>query len=171
MKRWLNLDDEIEEIQNSDRYFELNLGIQSVNPTHIVALSRKLDQTRLETLREKIKTHGWQDLTPFDLELILMPDQKRYAVSSGGNHRAYLSNEFGIERIEADVVTYLAKSELTNEQIYYVDKLQIEKSDLYKSFRKLRSSKLKVGRLDITTRINDIDKEITDYLRKIYWKL
>ncbi|MEK5357987.1 hypothetical protein [Paenibacillus sp. FSL L8-0709] len=43
-KEWLDLDEEIDRIRYGNEYIYLSLGMKSVNPLKVVALSRELDQ-------------------------------------------------------------------------------------------------------------------------------
>ncbi|MEK3917209.1 hypothetical protein [Paenibacillus sp. FSL H7-0331] len=105
-KVWIDLDDVLEKLQDSSRYIYVDLGVQVVYPTEIVALSRELSPRKLKRLHLSVMENGWQDICPADLSLLKIPDG-RYAVDDGGNHRAYISNELGIKEIKASVGTYI----------------------------------------------------------------
>lgn len=137
-KIWIDLDDEIEELGQSDEYFYINLGIKTIDPRKIVALSRELDRNKLNALREKIRQNGWQDIMPSTLSLLLMPNGT-YAVDSGGNHRAVASNEFGIKTIQADVGTYMIKSLLTNEELSTIEEKERMRTNIFRQHKKERN--------------------------------
>lgn len=133
-KIWIDLDEEIEELSQSDDYFYINLGIKTIDPTKIVALSREPDRNRLNSLREKIRQNGWQDIMPRTLSLLLMPNGT-YAVDSGGNHRAVTSNEFGIKSIQADVGTYMNISLLTNEELSNIEEKERMSTNILRQYK------------------------------------
>jgi hypothetical protein len=166
-KVWIDLDDEIERIQSSDEYIYIKLGIKEIDPSLIVALSRELNQDKLESLRERVQEHGWRDVSPRDLDLILMPNGK-YAVDGGGNHRAFLSNELGIKQIKADIGTFMKKDHLTAEQLAYIEARERERSTIFKEIRREKDEEKKS---ELSYKVEDINKELDDFLLEIYYKV
>lgn len=56
----------------------------------------------MQLLKEKVEKYGWNDPFPQSLHLVKLPSDE-YAVESGGNHRAILSNELGLTEIRASI--------------------------------------------------------------------
>lgn len=166
-KIWIDLNGEIHNLHESGDYLSVELDIQIINPASILSLSRELDQARLEALRKSIRENGWLDLSPNSIGLIMMPDG-RYAVSSGGNHRAFVSNEFGIKEIKARVTAYLSKS-LVNE----LDKIIIkeEKKEIDKLFKTYRLEFDKEIKSEIYQKISDKEKKLNDYMVGIFQRV
>ncbi|MGM1044770.1 MAG: hypothetical protein ACQEXX_01350 [Bacillota bacterium] len=155
-KKWIDLDGEIERLGMDEDYIYVNLGIQTVDPSLIVALSRELDQDKLDRLRESISSNGWQDIAPSTLNLLLMPDGK-YAVDSGGNHRAVVSNELGIKEIRASIGTCIHKS-----SFYALELEHIENNNglLRKLYREIRQTEKEEVVVYIDSEITRMELEI-----------
>lgn len=163
-KIWIDLNEEIHNLHVSGNYLPVELDIQTINPASIVSLSRELDQTRLEGLRRSIRENGWLDLSPSTIDLIMLPDG-RYIVSSGGNHRAVVSNEFDIKEIKAKVTAYLPKSLLNEANEIFIEEEKKVKDDLYKIYRLETDWEI---RSKIYQEISNIDQKLNDYLVGIF---
>ncbi|MBU9721346.1 MULTISPECIES: hypothetical protein [Bacillaceae] len=91
-------------VKKYGNYFTVDVGIQEINPKDITGLSlpEKIikKDNKMKALRKSVLEIGWLDKFPQTLCLERLPTGK-YTVSSGGNHRSYLANELGLERIEA----------------------------------------------------------------------
>ncbi|OMD87541.1 MULTISPECIES: hypothetical protein [Paenibacillus] len=133
-KEWIDLDEEIEALSLDENYIYVKIGVQTVNPSLIVALSRELDPVRLENIRDKIRENGWIDRSPKDFNLILMPSGV-YAVANGGNHRAVASNEFGIKEVQADVGTYIKKELFYESEMEEISYCGNQRKPLHKLLR------------------------------------
>lgn len=100
-------------------FTSFDLGRVCVSPNKIIGLTFPVGEIRhdskMESLRQSVSSHGWNDKCPGDLHLYLLPDGN-YTVATGGNHRSYLSNELNIDLIEA-VVSVLIPFSLIPEDI------------------------------------------------------
>jgi hypothetical protein len=101
VKRWKNYD----KLVAPYREYELvDLGVIPVNPSDIIGLSLHVRDIKndesMVLLRESVASKGWLDVSPYTLHLCRLPNGK-CSVCSGGNHRAYLSNELKIAEIKA----------------------------------------------------------------------
>ncbi|MEK5183270.1 hypothetical protein [Paenibacillus sp. FSL P4-0288] len=166
-KEWLDLDDEIDQIRYSNEYIYLSLGINSVNPLNVIALSRELDQDKLEKVRSLVIKDGWLNLDPRNaVRLLLMPNGS-YVVDGRGNHRVYVCNERGIDNIRAKVGTYMKKDCLTNEELDKHENYKAELSLLAKKIRRENNEELKAEYEDQQA---DLIKNHKDWLLQIYYE-
>ncbi|RRJ54847.1 hypothetical protein EHV15_35325 [Paenibacillus oralis] len=103
-------------IENKEqKYYQVELGIQTVRPKKIIALSRSIDEDKLNRLREKVEKDGWKDISPETILLWKLPNGA-LIVNGEGNHRAYYSRIEGIKEIKATVSLIIDMSKLTKEQ-------------------------------------------------------
>lgn len=124
-------------IENKEgKYYQIELGVQKVNPQKIVALSRTIDDTKLERLRKNVEEEGWVDKNPAGILLWKLPNSK-YVVSGEGNHRAFYCRTEGIKEIEATVSLIVDMSKLTEQQ----QTLILEKqNDYFSAYQKYMDS-------------------------------
>ncbi|WP_339820676.1 hypothetical protein MKZ15_06190 [Paenibacillus sp. FSL R7-0216] len=165
-KKWLDSDQEIDRIQNSNNYISVELGIITVDPTEIIGLSRKLEENDLIYLRNKIINMGWKDINPRGISLVLRPEGG-YVVGSGGNHRAIISNELGIKEITAEVIAYIDKSKMTDEEKEHI-RLEEEKiSELNRSIRQYKGDE---KRYRLIEEIAALEFALEEYKKGIYYR-
>ena len=104
MKKWLETDKELEPYY--DDFDFIDVGIQTIDPRKIIALSRKyvtiFNDNSMQKLKAKVLEHGWNDPFPQSLHLVKLPSDV-FVVESGGNHRAILANEMGLTEIMANI--------------------------------------------------------------------
>lgn len=132
-KRWVLFD---QAVRPYKPYVTVDLGITSISPKDIIGLTfptKKIkNDAKLTDLRKSIELKGWNDRSPADLHLFLLPNGK-YTVATGGNYRSYLSNQLEIPKIKAMVsilipekyITDNIKSQLEN----YTDKEEMYKKE------------------------------------------
>jgi hypothetical protein len=113
MKNWLNY----RELDVFNDISVCTVGICLIDPTNIIALSRPYEQicndSNMQYLRESVAKRGWQDPHPQTLHLLRLPEGQ-YTVSSGGNHRAILSNELGLKEIKSLISVLIPQSFLND---------------------------------------------------------
>ncbi|KJD47131.1 hypothetical protein [Paenibacillus terrae] len=97
------------------KYYKVDLGIQKVEPKKIVALSRPIDDRKLERLRKSVKDDGWTDINPQTILLWKLPNGD-LIVDGEGNHRAYYSRTEEVKEIKAEVSLIIDLSKLTKNQ-------------------------------------------------------
>lgn len=122
-KKWLNIDELLTKYPTHECY---HLGIQEVDPSKIIGLSRSPKEIAIDaemsSLKEKVKLNGWNDPAPEGLHLIKFPDFT-YSVCNGGNHRAYLANQLHIKLISAYVDVLIPKTSLSSNALLELKKL------------------------------------------------
>lgn len=160
-KKWLNSDDVLSQYKDGN-YQGVTIGIQPVDPSKIIGLSMDYDMVkndrRMKQLKANVESNGWDDPNPKTLSLIQTPTGE-YVVTSGGNHRAVLSNELMLPQIYANVYRIYQISSFTQSILDSVKKLNKEKAELNaylsKNFNPYSNESLeKVNRLD------EIDYEV-----------
>lgn len=165
MKNWKMTNSILEQISyNSRDFISIELGIQTVNPLDIIGLSRQLDGEKLSTLRRKIEEHGWQNIEPHGISLIRLPDQS-YIVNAGGNHRAFLCNEFGIDNIQAQVTAFIPKNKLNDNQLAEIMAYQETIDRLYSKNQTETNDR---KRLRMLNKITKIESKYRTYLNEVY---
>lgn len=165
-KKWLDADRLIEKYDDP-KYIHVDIGINTIDPSKIVALSRELDDFKLKRLRENVAKNGWQDKSPMDFMLFKTPDGK-FAVGGGGNHRAFLSNEMGLNEVKAQVTTVFLKSQFSSEQLVKYEYYNEAISDLHK---KIRNEKDEEKRYELIDEVTDLGIEKSEFLYSVYKSL
>lgn len=169
MKEWKKTEDLFEFWidSNPDKYLSIELDIQTVDPQKIIALSRVLDQSKLNRLRQLVMENGWQHLHPGTISLIKFPDDS-YVVYAGGNHRAVLSNELGIKEIKAQVTAIVDKSLLTETQLNNILNYEVKIEELHEDIRKEKNTGRKLKKID---KLDSLEREKANYMYQIYQQL
>ncbi|MDN8593076.1 hypothetical protein Q0V21_30575 [Paenibacillus sp. 11B] len=163
---WKSSDSIIEEYENSGSNMSIELGIRTIDPKSIIALSRIPVESQLASLRNKVHKHGWKDPTPRGLHLVLLPDTAHHVVCSGGNHRAVISNELKIEKIQASVSAYLNIDLLSEDELLYIEK---KEKEIRRVFMKIRQkAEFEMNNLDAL--LMDLEEEVDEYKKNLYFK-
>ncbi|WP_146000553.1 hypothetical protein [Paenibacillus pasadenensis] len=93
----------------------VDLGLRCINPRQIFCLSKPYERIRTENvssnLRRSVEAYGWKDPSPQSLHIVRDPASGLYQVCSGGNHRAVLAYDLGLQEVPASV-SYLVPYEL-----------------------------------------------------------
>lgn len=114
-KRWKSFERAVKVYQEYDT---VDFGIAWVNPRDIIGLSLNANEIKnddkMKRLRSSVYLKGWTNQSPVDLHLFKLPNGK-YTVCSGGNHRAYLSNELKIPQIKAKVSIIIPVKQIPEE--------------------------------------------------------
>ncbi|PKG23832.1 hypothetical protein [Niallia nealsonii] len=130
-KRWVLFD---QAVRPYKPYVTVDFGITSISPKNIIGLTfptREIkNDNKLTDLRKSVELKGWNDKSPADLHLFLLPNGK-YTVATGGNHRSYLSNKLEIPKIKA-MVTILIPEKYITENIKSQLDYYSNKEDMYK---------------------------------------
>ncbi|MBM7572665.1 hypothetical protein [Aquibacillus albus] len=110
----------------------LDYGVTKINPKNIIGLSYSgvVSEEKLVRLVELVNASGWNDNSPQDLHLLLLPNGY-FTVSTGGNHRTILSNKMGLDWIKANVEVLIPYERVSPEvkgQLQSLEKT-IEKED------------------------------------------
>jgi hypothetical protein len=114
-------------------YDIVDFGLIWVDPIKILGLCHPVKKvksdSKIQRLRESVTKNGWNDEHPRDLHLYYLPN-KKFTVSTGGDHRSYLSNELNIPKIQAYVTIVLPFNVIPEEiksklEYYYL------KEDIY----------------------------------------
>ncbi|GKU80789.1 hypothetical protein [Niallia sp. NCCP-28] len=132
-KRWVLFD---QAVRPYKPYVTVDLGITSISPKNIIGLTfptKKIkSDAKLTDLRKSVELKGWNDRSPADLHLFLLPNGK-YTVATGGNHRSYLSNKLEIPKIQAMVSILIPEKYMTeniqSQMKYYADKEEVYKKE------------------------------------------
>ncbi|MFF2834273.1 hypothetical protein ACFVSK_21115, partial [Cellulosimicrobium cellulans] len=118
-------------------------------------------------LRNSIQKNGWQDFSPYGLDLILLADGKN-AVGRDGNHRAFISNELGINSIQATISTFVNKEKFTEEELLFIEKIESMQSELYRHIIKEKDNKEKSR---LSKEIIELNNELDLYKREAYYRI
>lgn len=154
----------IQEYESNKKYLSIELGLQEVDPCLIIGLSRVPVESQLEDLFSKVEEMGWKDPAPQGMHLQMFPDGK-YVVNSGGNHRAVVSRELNIPKIQASVTAYLAEETLSKEENIIIEETRQQLDDLRVKRRLLPMEDREL----ITKEINYYEQEIDAYLKALYF--
>ncbi|WGU92064.1 hypothetical protein QJQ58_15740 [Paenibacillus dendritiformis] len=164
MKQWKETKALLEKYNNNKEFILVELGVKKVNPKLIVGLSRELDDGRVSSLRKSIESSGWKDIHPSSMHMVKLPTGE-YLVCNGGNHRAFLSRELGIQEIKAQVSTFLNVSSLSDIELNKLREFEKEIDDLHNQLHK-NKDEIKLSE-DITCK----EQERNEYLCSIYQSL
>lgn len=160
MRKWLDSTEVIDNY-NDGNHRGIDIGIQRVDPSKIIALG--LDYTsikndyRMNKLKELVNKNGWNDPDPNSLGLTQLPTGE-YAVQPGGNHRAVLANERGEKMISAKVYRLYHVSIFPLFIIEAAYKLNEEKNHVEAYLGTLDTSSEDF--FDKVTRLDEIDEEV-----------
>lgn len=167
MKKWKKSEEVISDFkeENSEGRFEtVSIGIVEVNPQKIVALNLDYhdieNDYKMKRLKEKVKQNGWIDVQPQDLCLLQLPNGD-LLVNGGGNHRAVLSNEFGLTCIKADVFKVIDLDKISVKDNKRLREIDTELCDLVEYLEISCDSK------EIPKRINLLEVEKLNIFRSI----
>lgn len=159
-QEWLVSDEVINKYKDGNHQ-GVNIGIQSVDPSKIIALGLDYNSIkndfRMNQLKDLVQKNGWNDPSPKTLELVQLPSGE-YAVDSGGNHRAVLAKESGQKEIFAKVYRLYPLSIFPQFILDKSHKLLQEKNDILTALETLESSDTVF--FDKVTRLDEIDEEI-----------
>lgn len=162
---WLDSNELIEAI--GEEYLRCDVGICCVCPMQIVGLSlpyaEVVSDRQMNSLRERVKSTGWNDPHPNGLHLYLMPEGD-YLVNSGGNHRAVLANELKLCEIKASVTVVVPRLSVDRDLLGLIDDLESQNSQL----RQCIGIEKKAGNLDIIEKLGKRTDKIQCQLNDIY---
>lgn len=165
---WKRSDEILEGLDQSNLYMTIELGIQTINPQKIIALSRIPVESQLESLRNKVRAAGWSDPTPQGIHLVLLPDSDQFVVCSGGNHRAVISKELNLDSIQACISTYLKKELLSIDDTEFIVDRERSVNEKYMMLRRDDLSESEVNR--ICDEMDVLNEEIMKYKQELYFK-
>ncbi|TRZ39300.1 hypothetical protein CEQ21_07990 (plasmid) [Niallia circulans] len=165
-KMWLDADDILSKYTDGN-FQAIEVGIQEIDPSKIIALSLDYetikDDYKMEKLKEKVKgIEDWEDLDPRSLYLYKTPEGTYFVGSGGGNHRSVLTNELGISKIKANVTNLYPRSTFPKEITDITDKLYIKREQLR---AELETSSFEDS-FDKVDQLNDLDFKIDDIFYK-----
>ncbi|MCQ4085866.1 hypothetical protein [Saccharibacillus sp. JS10] len=146
-----------------EKYYKIDLGIQKVNPQEIIALSRSLDDEKLERLRERVKEEGWIDKGPQTILLWKLPN-KKLVVSGEGNHRAYFCKTEGIEEIKATLSLIVDISKLTEKQQELLDE---KEKNYFAACTNYMNCDDSIEEKELLKLLDEADKDRYKFLQKI----
>ncbi|WP_029517957.1 hypothetical protein [Paenibacillus polymyxa] len=168
VRQWLDSEKVIDQIQDSGNYISVELGVLTVNPAKIIGLSRKLEDEDLKYLRQKIKNEGWRDIEPRGIGLILIPQEDKFIVYYGGNHRAIICNELNITEIKAHITAYIDKRKMNFKENIII---QARKSQVSKLYKRMRKYKDITKRTEIGIKVGRIEEKLEEYKREVYLRI
>ncbi|KGP77418.1 MULTISPECIES: hypothetical protein [Paenibacillus] len=166
-ENWKSSDSIIEEYEKSGLYMSIELGMRTIDPKSIIALSRIPVESKLVSLRNKVNKHGWKDPTPQGLHLVLLPDTEHHVVCSGGNHRAVISNELKIEKIQASVSAYLNINLMSEDELLYIEE---KEKEIGRMFVQIRLEKAEFEINNLHARLMDLENGVDEFKKNLYFK-